>query len=228
MQGLSGPQEAGAWRFRRLAIAAALIVLLFAVVLLSPASPTDQAGSSPGSDWWAARLAHGGRLLDARRPDRRATARAGVDPVHHHRPARGGVQLSADQLQLASPNPNRTPSDIASDLGPRWSAIVGLAIFPLARRRTTDLGPDGPGRHRARRLGPLRRQRHRVPADPRGHRRQQRVQPGRPGLRRRHRHRGDPAVPARRTAGPTHPGPVRRRLRLLRRTPTSSYARALQ
>ena len=62
MEGLSGPQEAGAWRFRRFALAAALIVALFAAVLLSPVPPAaklvghrDRAGRRRPGD--------GGRLL---------------------------------------------------------------------------------------------------------------------------------------------------------------------
>ena len=213
MQGLSGPQEAGAWRFRRLAIAAALIVLLFAVVYAQPCVPTDQAGRHSGLGLVGGSLAMAAAfwrragLTDGRR--RRAWILFTIT----------GLLAAVSNFLLissaASPDPNRTPSDIASELDPR-GGDRGTGHLPVGPPTDDRPGPNGPGRHRARRLGPVRRQRHRVPADSREHRRQQRVQPGGPGIRCRHRHRGDPAVPARRTAGPTHPGPVRRRVRLLR------------
>ena len=40
MEGLSGPQDRGAWRFRRFGFAAALFVILFAVLLGSSVAPS--------------------------------------------------------------------------------------------------------------------------------------------------------------------------------------------
>ena len=153
--------------------------------------------------------------LATRRVDRRTPTRAGVDPVHHHRPACGSVQLSPDLFARPVPTPTEPPATSRLSLtlagGDR-----GTGHLPAGPPTDDRPGPDGPGRHRARRLGPVRRQRHLVPADSREHRRQQRVQPGGPGIRCSHCHRGALAVPARRTPGPAHPGPVRRRARLLR------------
>ena len=146
----------------------------------------------------------GGSLAMAagfRRRARRCTGTPapGLDPVHHRRPARGSVQPAADHLGGVSPDPNRTPSDIALTLGPGRRRSSG---WPPSRW-PGDGRPTWPGwcwtascsaaRPCSSPASPL------FPRILETSRRQQRVQPGGPGLRRGHRHRGDPAVPPRRT-----------------------------
>jgi PAS domain S-box-containing protein len=119
-----------------LAVAAALIVLLFAVVLLSPVSPTIKLvvtgiGLVGGSLAMAAGFRMRARLSTGRR--RRAWLLFMTTAL-----------LSAVSNLLlvtsfaAGPNPNRTPSDIALILS-LLVAVAGLVMFPLARRRATDL-----------------------------------------------------------------------------------------
>ena len=136
MQGLSGPQEAGAWRFRRLAIAAALIVFLFAVALLSPVpDKTKLVVTGLGLVGGALAMAVGfwrrSRLTSGRR--RLAwilfTATGLLSALSNF------LLISSE---LVSPEPDRAPSDLALTVA-LLVAIVGLATFPSARRRTTDL-----------------------------------------------------------------------------------------
>ena len=136
MEGLSSPQEAGAWRFRHFAFAAALIVALFAAVLLSPVPPIAKlvvtgVGLVGGSLAMAAGFRMRARLSEGRR--HRAWLLFAIT----------GVLAAVSNFLLitsaaASPNPNRTPSDIALSLA-FLSGVAGLAMFPLARRRATDL-----------------------------------------------------------------------------------------
>jgi PAS domain S-box-containing protein len=136
MEGLSGPQEAGAWRFRQFAFAAALIVGLFAAVLLSPAPAAvtlvfTGIGLVGGSLAMAAGFRRLARLSTGRR--RRAWTLVAV-----------AASLAAVSNLLlitsaaASPHPNRTPSDAALVLA-LVAGAAGLANFPLAKRRPADL-----------------------------------------------------------------------------------------
>ena len=135
MEGLSGPQEAGAWRFRRFALAAALIVALFAAVLLSPVAPAAKLvvtgiGLVGGSLAMAAGFRRLARLSTGRR--RRAWTLFTI----------ASTLSAVSNLLLitsaASPEPNRTPSDIALFLA-LLAGVAGVAVFPQARRRATDL-----------------------------------------------------------------------------------------
>jgi PAS domain S-box-containing protein len=135
MEGLSGPQEAGAWRFRHFAFAAALIVVLFAAILLSSAPPSVKLvvtgiGLVGGSLAMAAGFRMRARMTEGRR--RRAWLLFAIT----------GLLAAVSNFLLitsaASANPNRTPSDVALSLA-FLVAVAGLAMFPLARRRTTDL-----------------------------------------------------------------------------------------
>ena len=136
MEGLSGPQEAGAWRFRRNAIAAALIASLFAIVLVSPAPAgvklvVTGVGLVGGSLAMATGFRMRARLSTGRR--RRAWTLFAVAA------ALGAVSnFLLITSAAASPNPNRTPSDVALLLA-LIAAVVGIATFPMARRRATDL-----------------------------------------------------------------------------------------
>jgi PAS domain S-box-containing protein len=136
MEGLSSPQEAGAWRFRHFALAAALIVVLFAAVLLSGAPAIVKVvvtgiGLVGGSLAMAAGFRMRARLSEGRR--HRAWLLFAIT----------GVLAAISNFLLitsaaASPTPNRTPSDIALSLA-FLVAVAGLAMFPLAKRRATDL-----------------------------------------------------------------------------------------
>jgi PAS domain S-box-containing protein len=136
MEGLSGPQEAGAWRFRQFAFAAALIIGLFAAVLLSPAPAAVRLvvsgiGLIGGSLAMAAGFRRLARLSTGRR--RRAWTLLAV-----------AASLAAVSNLLlitsaaANPHPNRTPSDAALVLA-LLAGAAGLATFPLAKRRGMDL-----------------------------------------------------------------------------------------
>jgi len=143
MEGLSGPQAAGTWRFRRLVITAALVVALFAALLLSPIpAPIRLAVTGVGMVGGALAMAAGFRMravqasLDRDRPaaDRRRRA-WGLYAI-------AAVLAALSNLLLvtfaAAGISNRTPSDTALFLA-LICAAAGLATFPLARRRTTDL-----------------------------------------------------------------------------------------
>jgi PAS domain S-box-containing protein len=137
MEGLSGPQEEGAWRrFRQFAFTAALIVGLFAAVLLSNAPAAVKlafagTGLVGGSLAMAAGFRTRARLSIGRR--RRAWTLLVV-----------AASLSAlsNVLLITSaatgPHPNRAPSDAALVLA-LVAGATGLATFPLAKRRTADL-----------------------------------------------------------------------------------------
>src|SRR5215207_3621351 len=63
MEGLSSPQAAGTWAFRRLVLTAALLVLLFAALLLSPApGPIKLAVTGVGMIGGALAMAAGFRM----------------------------------------------------------------------------------------------------------------------------------------------------------------------
>jgi PAS domain S-box-containing protein len=136
MEGLSGPQEAGAWRFRHFAFAAALVAGLFAAVLLSPAPPAVRLivtgiGLVGGGVAVAAGFRRLARLSAGRR--RRAWTLLAI--------AASFAALSNFLLitsAASSPHPNRTPSDAALVLA-LVAGAAGLANFPLARRRAADM-----------------------------------------------------------------------------------------
>lgn len=141
MQGLSGPQEAGAWRFRRLALAAVLLVTLFAILLASPApSSLRLVVTGIGMVGGALAMAASFRL--------RAT-QAGPDrgrPAAERRKrawnlfAIAGCLAAVSNIFLitSAATGTRTPSDVALLLA-LVAAGAGLATVPLARRRATDL-----------------------------------------------------------------------------------------
>jgi PAS domain S-box-containing protein len=136
MGGLSGPQEAGAWRFRRFAFASALIVALFGAVLVTPAPPgvklaVTGVGLVGGSLAMAAGFRMRARLSTGRR--RRAWLLFMTT----------GLLSAVSNLLLvtsyaASPNPNRTVSDVILYMA-LLIGVAALVTFPLARRRATDL-----------------------------------------------------------------------------------------
>jgi hypothetical protein len=136
MEGLSGPQETGAWRFRRYALAAALIASLFAIVLVSPAPAgvklvVTGIGLVGGCLAMATGFRMRARLSTNRR--RRAWTLFAVAAVL------GAVSnFLLVTSAAASPDPNRTPSDVALLLA-LIVAVAGIATFPVARRRATDL-----------------------------------------------------------------------------------------
>jgi PAS domain S-box-containing protein len=137
MEGLSGPQEAGAWRFRRYALAAALIASLFAIVLVSSAPAEVKLvvtgiGLVGGSLAMATGFRMRARLSTGRR--RRAWTLFAVAATL------GAVSnfLLITSAAASPDDPNRTPSDAVLLLA-LIAAAAGIATFPLARRRTTDL-----------------------------------------------------------------------------------------
>jgi PAS domain S-box-containing protein len=136
MQGLSGPQEAGAWRFRRLAVLAALIVVLFAAVLATPAPPAAKLivtgiGLVCGPLAMASGFRRLARLSSGRR--RRAWTLFTIA---------GSLAAVSNFLHVtsaaASQVPNRTPRDIALFLA-LLAGAAGVIVFPQAMRRATDL-----------------------------------------------------------------------------------------
>jgi PAS domain S-box-containing protein len=137
MEGLSGPQEEGAWRrFRQFAFTAALIVGLFAAVLASSAPQIVKLifvgiGLVGGSVAMVAGFRRLARLSTGRR--RRAWNLLAIAAFFA---AVSNFLLITSAA--ASPHPNRTPSDAALGLA-LLAAAVGLANFPLARRRAADL-----------------------------------------------------------------------------------------
>jgi PAS domain S-box-containing protein len=136
MLGRSGAQEAGAWRFRRLAIAAALIVVLFILVYLSPApSGVKLVVTGIGLVGGSLAMAAGFWRRAVRSDGRRRQAWLLFMLT--------GLLAAVSNFLLitsaaASPTPNRVASDIVLSLA-LLSGVTGLVIFPLARRRTTDV-----------------------------------------------------------------------------------------
>ena len=98
MEGLSGPQGSGAWRLRRIAVVAALVVALFAVLLLSPLPARRQASGQ----WDRADRRRAGRGDELRLPvptyDRAAPA--GLVLFRRRGPAGDAVQRAAADLRL--------------------------------------------------------------------------------------------------------------------------------
>jgi len=136
MQGLSGPQDAGAWRFRRLVVTAALIVALFAVLLLSPLPGQGKLlisglGLVAGGLAMAASFRYRHRQSVGRR--RHAWTLFMIAAL---------LAACSNLILLVSalrwPDPNRTISDLILLLG-LLIGVAGLARFPLARRRLTDI-----------------------------------------------------------------------------------------
>ena len=137
MEGMSDPQDSGAWRFRRLALVRCPHRLRSSLRSSSAGRLTAFAWSSLESGWsvaaspWAPGSCYG----PAGAPG------AGGGPG---RCSRSPVVLAAVSNLLlitsaaSGPNPNRTPSDIALSLG-LLVGVAGIATFPLAKRRPTDL-----------------------------------------------------------------------------------------
>lgn len=136
MEGRSSPQDAGAWRLQRISVLAALVVTLFAVGLLGPFSaPTKHAVSGVG-------LIAGGLAVAAschyryRRADGRRRRRAWL--------FFGAAALLAAAsngfLLLDPPNSDQqiSPGDVCLALCLLFG-VAGVASFPTARRRGTDL-----------------------------------------------------------------------------------------
>lgn len=145
MEGLSGPQAAGTWRFRRLAVTAALLVVLFAVLLLSAAPAAVRltvtgVGMVGGALAMAAgfrmRAGYANRVRDR---DPAADRRRRAWNLY----AIASVLAAVSNLLLvvsaaAGPSVDRTASDIVLVVALLCGA-AGIATFPLARRRATDL-----------------------------------------------------------------------------------------
>src|ERR671917_1338160 len=125
MEGLSGPQALGTWRFRRMTVATALLVLLFALLLLSPApGPVRLAVTGVGMIGGALVMAAGFRMRASQ------AGQAGPDPAAHRRRrawnlvAVAGALAAVSNVLLigsaaAGPPVNRTASD----------AVLGLALL---------------------------------------------------------------------------------------------------
>ncbi len=136
MQGQSGPQEAGAWRFRRLVVTAALVVAVFAVLLSSPMpGPARQlisgTGLVAGGLAMAASFHYRHRNSTGRR--RHAWTLFAIAAL-----LAAGSNMLLLVSALTSPNPSRAPSDVILMLA-LLIGVAGLASFPLARRRATDI-----------------------------------------------------------------------------------------
>jgi PAS domain S-box-containing protein len=128
-----------------LAVTAALIVLLFAALLLSPApAPVRLTVTGVGMVGGALAMAAGFRMRAAHARQRRDR-----DPAADRRRrawnlyAVASVLAAVSNLLLitsaaAGPKPDRILSDIALVLA-LICAAAGIVIFPLARRRATDL-----------------------------------------------------------------------------------------
>lgn len=144
MQGLSGPQEAGAWRFRRWAIWTALFIVLSALILSSSApGPVRLTVTSVGMIGGAASMMVGFRLRGV------TAARAG-DPDARRRVRAWNHLAAAAVLSAVS---NFLLVVLTTLLGDTFAllssyvtlamalafAAVGVLTFPLARRRGTDL-----------------------------------------------------------------------------------------
>ena len=145
MQGLSGPQEAGAWRFRRWVVVTALFMLLWTLILFSSApGPVRLAATTIGMVGGAIAMAVGfrTRALSALRtgdnPGARRRARA------WNRFATAGVLAALSNLLLIglstiSDDPAAPVAGSIVLFLALASAVAGMFTFPLARRRATDL-----------------------------------------------------------------------------------------
>lgn len=144
MQGLSGPQGLGAWRFRRSAVLTASFISLWALILLSSAPTAVKLAVTTIGMVGGALAATMGAWLRARQ-----AGRTDGDPGPDRRKSAWTLFTLAALLAALSnlllitmstlvPGATRTPSDIV--LGLALVAVgIGVATFPLARRRTTDL-----------------------------------------------------------------------------------------
>src|SRR5215212_4150437 len=144
MEGLSGPQAAGTWRFRRLAVAAALLMALFAVILLSPVpQPVRLAVTGVGMIGGALTMAAGFRVRAIQ------AGRTQHDPEANRRrrawnlvAIAGALAAVSNALLIGSaatgPPVDRGPSNVVLGLA-LLAGAAGVAAFPLARRRATDL-----------------------------------------------------------------------------------------
>ena len=134
MQGLSGPQDAGAWRFRRLVVTAALVVAVFAVLLLSPLPRSGQAVDQRA--WAGGRRSGDGGQLPLPPPAERRPAAPTPGRCSLIAALLGGLLQSDPAGLRRSDRRTRTapPSDLILLLC-LLVGVAGLADFPLARRR---------------------------------------------------------------------------------------------
>src|ERR687894_651855 len=101
MEGLSGPQALGTWRFRRMTVAAALLVLLFALLLLSPApGPVRLAVTGVGMIGGALVMAAGFRMRASQ------AGQAGPGPAAPARRRGGHRELPARPAPGHGPGPD--------------------------------------------------------------------------------------------------------------------------
>ena len=136
MEGMSGPQDSGAWRFRRLALAAALVVCGFAAVLLSPAPESVRLvvsgiGMVGGSLAMSAGFLYRARRCVGRR--RRAWTLWTFAAL---------CSALSNLLLVTAAASNQTEMPTSSNLAVALAliiAVAGLATFPVARRRGTDI-----------------------------------------------------------------------------------------
>ncbi len=134
MEGLSGPQGSGAWRLRRWAGPAALVVAVFAAVLLSDLPFTFKrvtSGSGLVVAGLAVALTFRNRFLHTIGRRRRAWLSLCISALC--------ATLSNLLLLIFGYRANQlSPSDLALLLALTFG-IIGITTFPLARRRGTDL-----------------------------------------------------------------------------------------
>jgi PAS domain S-box-containing protein len=136
MEGMSDPQDAGAWRFRRLALAAALLVCCFAAILLSSAPisvriVTSGVGMVGGSLAMSAGfLVRARRCVGRRRRAWTLWTFAALSSALSNLLLITAAASSRDQVP--------TSSNLAVAVA-LIIAVAGLATFPVARRRTTDI-----------------------------------------------------------------------------------------
>ncbi len=144
MQGLSGPQEAGAWRFRRWVVVTALFILLWTAILFSSApAPVRLAVTAIGMVGGAIAMTVGCRIrarhaVRTSDPNTRRRARA-----WNHFVVAGALAALSNLLLITlgtiSSDPGATaPASVALFLA-LLAGIIGMCTFPLARRRATDL-----------------------------------------------------------------------------------------
>ena len=168
MEGLSGPQVAGTWRFRRLAVAAALLVAPLRRPPAQPGpAPVKLAATGIGMVGGALAMAAGFRIRANRRRG------PGTIPRHDRRQrawnlfALAGALAAVSNVLLissAAAGPAGRPRAEHRVLGLALLAgAAGVAMLPAGPAPGDRPGPDGAGRGRPRRLGPVRAQRHRLP-----------------------------------------------------------------
>jgi PAS domain S-box-containing protein len=144
MQGLSGPQASGTWRFRRLTVAAAVFIVVSVVVLLGPApTPAKISVTGVGMVGGALAAALGARLRAVQAGRDRDQPSAARRRRAWNLFALGSVIAALSNLLLVLSPVLGPHAPVAANVV-LWVALVtvgtGLVTFPLAQRRTTDLG----------------------------------------------------------------------------------------